>query len=504
MGLGVTLTSGIQDISGFLPIFGTDQCERHIGSALEGGYLYAAATPLSLFGCLGIIKASLAILFASITYPFNGARVLHDAGFELVGSAAGMIGISADKRFEFEAASRISACMPESPGGGTMYYTRIAFRFSEWNKAFVAVTLPLSGMAITPYLAIIIRDHGAVSSWIYPALRITGSALCALCAQFTLQRRIRRILRDNMPNEDRVSIFSHDSLVDSDSLLLWILRASLALGIGATAVGYIGCFNLVQTASPNETLLWLGLEAALCLIRIFLWSINPNWDEDMYATLALRWPVRPKTRTTTSLAYEDLLPCENAKGLPFSVELPRHFIPRKGKRSRRLFPNVEPGIWRPIRYAAVISLAGDCLYLFTVCFPKQLASGRNSDTRDAFGFIQKTGDETPIAFHDVHALHEPNTLQTMFQLGQKIEASEVIRRLQSGPSEHLNSRSKTISLVEPLRNIIQYSATIISQLPDLALSATEVTVSLGGKLRGLRWEKRVGVLNQPQGSLRTQ
>ncbi|KAJ7058321.1 hypothetical protein C8F01DRAFT_990410, partial [Mycena amicta] len=96
MGLGATLTSGIQDISAFLPIFGTDQCERHISSALEGGYLYAAATPLSLFGCLGIIKASLAILFASITSPFNGARVLHNAGFELVGSAARMIGIAAD------------------------------------------------------------------------------------------------------------------------------------------------------------------------------------------------------------------------------------------------------------------------------------------------------------------------------------------------------------------------------------------------------------------------
>ncbi|KAJ7215675.1 hypothetical protein B0H12DRAFT_1032554, partial [Mycena haematopus] len=89
MNVGQTLASGIQDISAFLPILGTDQCETHIGDALEGGYLYAAATPLSMFGCLGIVKASLAILFASID---NGGRILRNAGFELQGVAAEMIG----------------------------------------------------------------------------------------------------------------------------------------------------------------------------------------------------------------------------------------------------------------------------------------------------------------------------------------------------------------------------------------------------------------------------
>ncbi|KAJ7914654.1 hypothetical protein B0H13DRAFT_2325104 [Mycena leptocephala] len=53
---GASLVSGIQDISAFLPIIGTEQC--HVGEALEGGYLYAAAAPLSMFGSLGIVKAS--------------------------------------------------------------------------------------------------------------------------------------------------------------------------------------------------------------------------------------------------------------------------------------------------------------------------------------------------------------------------------------------------------------------------------------------------------------
>ncbi|KAJ7842656.1 hypothetical protein B0H14DRAFT_2359507 [Mycena olivaceomarginata] len=62
---GASLVSGIQDISAFLPIIGTDQCERHVGEALEGGYLYAAAAPLSMFGSLGIVKGCTAILVAS-------------------------------------------------------------------------------------------------------------------------------------------------------------------------------------------------------------------------------------------------------------------------------------------------------------------------------------------------------------------------------------------------------------------------------------------------------
>ncbi|KAJ7481867.1 hypothetical protein FB451DRAFT_1005384, partial [Mycena latifolia] len=86
---GTSLVSGIQDISAFLPIIGTEQCERHVGDALEGGFLYAAATPLSMFGSLGIVKASAAILVASISPRF--AQMLADAGFKLEGSVAAMI-----------------------------------------------------------------------------------------------------------------------------------------------------------------------------------------------------------------------------------------------------------------------------------------------------------------------------------------------------------------------------------------------------------------------------
>ncbi|KAJ7926298.1 hypothetical protein B0H13DRAFT_2265913 [Mycena leptocephala] len=61
---GTTISSGIQDISAILSLFGTEQCEFHIGSALRGGgrggYMYAAITPVSIFGspwCSGYIPS---------------------------------------------------------------------------------------------------------------------------------------------------------------------------------------------------------------------------------------------------------------------------------------------------------------------------------------------------------------------------------------------------------------------------------------------------------------
>ena len=89
-----TLASGIQDVAALLPLLGTDQCERHAGEALLKGYLYAAISPVSIFGSLGLVKAAFAVWLASITYPFFGGRWLDDAGFSTPGSVSSMVTIS--------------------------------------------------------------------------------------------------------------------------------------------------------------------------------------------------------------------------------------------------------------------------------------------------------------------------------------------------------------------------------------------------------------------------
>jgi hypothetical protein len=75
-------TSGIQDVSALLPLLGTEQCERLVTSALQHGLLYAAATPMSIFGSLGIAKAGFVVLWSSIDHKwFPGPSLLRNAGF---------------------------------------------------------------------------------------------------------------------------------------------------------------------------------------------------------------------------------------------------------------------------------------------------------------------------------------------------------------------------------------------------------------------------------------
>jgi hypothetical protein len=214
---GASLVSGIQDMSAFLPLIGTQQCERHVGEALDGGFLYAAATPLSLFGSLGIVKAGAAILCASIS-P-RAAKMLADAGFNLQGSIAVMIGeapraTSRGSEFKFMDTKDGSEDHGQT---GTQYLAshrflqlleeqhidqarvKLVFNYYRWNFWLCISTLGLAGLSLAPYINIImLHDHTHQSSpptWTYPLMRIVGSALSVIAAQLILQIGIQRILR---------------------------------------------------------------------------------------------------------------------------------------------------------------------------------------------------------------------------------------------------------------------------------------------------------------------
>ena len=89
-----TITSGIQDIAALLPLLGTEQCEDHVSSALTKGYLYAAASPMSLFGSLGLARAGLKTFLSSVSIPawsIVGARTLSNMGFKPQGMNLSLI-----------------------------------------------------------------------------------------------------------------------------------------------------------------------------------------------------------------------------------------------------------------------------------------------------------------------------------------------------------------------------------------------------------------------------
>ncbi|KAJ7227761.1 hypothetical protein C8J57DRAFT_1388503 [Mycena rebaudengoi] len=218
---GASLVSGIQDISAFLPIIGTEQCEKHVGEALAGGFLYAAATPLSIFGCLGIVKASAAILVASISPRF--AQMLADAGFKLPRSVTAIVGTIPHANMHSNVSNGINATANEDSasvkGNGTQRIPtyiaaqrlhqllkekhinksqlQLKFDYYDWNCQLCISTALLSCLSITPYIRLIIEDappSKPFPAWAAPLARIAGSAV-SVVSQMIIQIQIQRILQ---------------------------------------------------------------------------------------------------------------------------------------------------------------------------------------------------------------------------------------------------------------------------------------------------------------------
>ncbi|KAJ8075477.1 hypothetical protein PM082_021967 [Marasmius tenuissimus] len=219
--LGDTLSGGIQEVSALLPLLGTEQCERHVGTALEKGWLFAAATPLSIFGSLGIVKTAFATLLATTTRPFYGGRWLSDTGLETTGSVSSMVTLVKDTKL-YGAEVQLQRLMKEQhindpelvqgiewPGwrrsnrtggpdnsstDGTGSVKSSAFPDIPWNASLILSSMILSLIGITPYLYLIHNHWGRVILWLFPILRSFGSMLCVVSVQLALQMRIHRII----------------------------------------------------------------------------------------------------------------------------------------------------------------------------------------------------------------------------------------------------------------------------------------------------------------------
>ncbi|KAL0566254.1 hypothetical protein V5O48_015764 [Marasmius crinis-equi] len=217
---GDTISKGIQDVAALLPLLGTDQCERHVGAALESGYIYAAATPLSIFGSLGIVKAAFATLLASNTSVFHGGKWFHNAGFGMLGSGSAIplvtivngtkhYGaelklqnllreqhlddpelISDVEYFGWKTKSLINRYSPDLPSDRK-------FSFS-WTFALVLASAIFSTISFTPYLYLAHNQWDKPMSWLFPALRSIGSMLCVVSVQRALQLRIHRIVKSSL------------------------------------------------------------------------------------------------------------------------------------------------------------------------------------------------------------------------------------------------------------------------------------------------------------------
>ena len=218
-GVGTTLAGGIQDIAALLPLLGTDQCEKHVGSALDGGYLYAAAAPLSIFGSLGIVKLGISVLISNISIPklsvsfafsphpklsmsfhgcrWLGARILDNAGFKPVGNVSSLIAMDGNR---YKAETRLMEILKEKHMEDPERLS-VEWKSTEWNIMLVICSMVAACCGVLPYIPFIsppYRSSALHSPWIFPLLRTVGSCIAAACCQFLIQSRVVSLMKNRL------------------------------------------------------------------------------------------------------------------------------------------------------------------------------------------------------------------------------------------------------------------------------------------------------------------
>jgi hypothetical protein len=185
-------TGGIQDVSALLPILGTEQCEHLVTSALQHGLLYAAATPISVFGSLGIVKAGFVVLMGSIDHRrFPGPVLLLDAGYKPTGMGELLVPTVADKKKLYIAEDKIRGHLSrfQIQSVDVNLFSKDLWM---WNLELVGTTLLLSSLGLLPYIYLIERSLPNApfrTTWIYPVMRILGCDMVAISIQVIFQLR---------------------------------------------------------------------------------------------------------------------------------------------------------------------------------------------------------------------------------------------------------------------------------------------------------------------------
>ena len=149
-GIGSTLTGGIQDVAGILPLLGTEQCAIHVSSALTRGYLYAASAPMSIFGSLGVVSAGFKTMVACFSFgDIEGAKILGNMGFEPQGENLSLImveGGTGENKERYIIENRIDELIEELNIDRNRV-TGVSHKSAAWNIKMMATTALQIGRA---------------------------------------------------------------------------------------------------------------------------------------------------------------------------------------------------------------------------------------------------------------------------------------------------------------------------------------------------------------------
>ena len=331
-GIVSTLTGGVQNLSAFLPLLGTEQCSHHVSSALKRGYLYAAATPMSIFGSLGVVTAGFKTLLACFSFRgFEGAKLLGKMGFEPLGENLSLIMVEPGEEKNtwcYIIETQIEKLIKER----NIDKNRIAgvsHKSTVWNVKMVTMTAILCVFSIAPYILLNLSPNLLDKStrWIFPVLRATGGFITVTFIQLLLQRRITTLSEKYLVKQ----VQQHNPLVDEEAAKkrqivgrhlapTWLLLFLLFIGLVASVVGYVGSFSVVQNSiSITGCVSWFGLETGLSILRLSIWASNPTDNDAPPLEIILKLekyehkPLPTCNKSNQEIFYSRVLPLTRAR-----------------------------------------------------------------------------------------------------------------------------------------------------------------------------------------------
>ncbi|KAJ2955900.1 hypothetical protein NQZ79_g8185 [Umbelopsis isabellina] len=241
---GSVLTSGIQDISAVAALLGTEACAQHVADGLVDGYLYPAASGLSMFGSLGLVKAAASYIISS--------DWLKNMGMEPIGTLHRAVGWTGPSTLERKLIS-------DEAAEKRMRFRIVSVNYellSNWLTSHaIACSLGLLGYA--GFILPTVQQPRSIYV-IFPAIRVLSSCLISLLLPW-MELQI---------------------IAETNRMAKQVMRVVLAVACAGVAVGYVGSYVFIQQFStPAVLYVWLACEVVLMLTRMALWGWNPKWDD---------------------------------------------------------------------------------------------------------------------------------------------------------------------------------------------------------------------------------
>jgi len=245
---GTTLATGIQDISAVAALFGTDICEKHVLNSLGGGWLYASAAGLSMFGSLGIAKAALITISRS--------RWLDALGISERGPVRKLLAEPKGAPLALLEQLKYRYWMPGSSHGNIN--DSFDGIFPWLLRCFLASIMQFLGLL--PFVWPMLDTQVQGSYKAFPCMRIIGTYICSCLVQVI-----------QLQKGDIIAVGRTFSIV---------LNVICLIGAIAVIVGYVGCFAVIQALTDQrQVYVWLGCEIFLMLLRLFIWANDTDKDD---------------------------------------------------------------------------------------------------------------------------------------------------------------------------------------------------------------------------------